>query len=279
MHRNIVQLEWLAQRLGDPEVVVADCRFTLGKPNEGREAYQSGHIPGAVFFDLEEDMSGSVGEHGGRHPLPDLGPFTQKLGRNGIGGDTIVVAYDDQGGTVAARLWWMLQFLGHDRVYVLDRGFSGWETAGYPVTTDVPEPHQRAFTGKVRTDMLVCMEDVKAASIRPGVALIDSREEGRYKGLFEPIDPIAGHIPGALNYFWKDNLQEDGAWKMREALRQRFDGLSGAEEIVVYCGSGVSACPNVLALQEAGFNNMKLYAGSWSDWITYPENLIATDEE
>ncbi|MEB3101879.1 sulfurtransferase [Ferviditalea candida] len=279
MHQNIVQLEWLAQRLGEPDVVVADCRFNLGNPNEGKQAYQAGHIPGAIFFDLEEDLSSPVGVHGGRHPLPDLETFIRKLGMRGIGGETTVVAYDDQGGTMASRLWWMLQFLGHDRVYVLERGFSAWKSAGYPVTIDLPELREREFTGSARTDMLASMEEVKALSMRPEAALIDSREAGRYKGLFEPIDPVAGHIPGALNYFWKDNLREDGTWKSPEELRRRFVGLSDSEEIAVYCGSGVSACPNVLALREAGFRNVKLYAGSWSDWISYPDNRIATGEE
>ncbi len=277
--KAIVDLTWLAAHRNDADVVIVDCRFELGKPDAGRLAYQQGHVPGAVYLDLERDLSGPVGEHGGRHPLPDLGPFSQLLGRIGIDEHVFVVAYDDQGGAFASRLWWMLKLLGHDRTAVLDRGFTAWKLEGYEVSQEVPEPSPRSFSAKVRTELLVSMEDVKERIAADSSVLIDSRDASRYAGKEEPIDPVAGHIPGAVNLFWKQGLHEDGSWKNADEQRQSFAGLQQDQEIIVYCGSGVTACPNVLALTEAGFTNVKLYSGSWSDWCSYPDNPVATGDE
>jgi len=278
--RNIVPMNWLLARMYEPDLVIADCRFRLGQPDAGREAWRQGRIPGAVYFDLEKDLSSPVAEHGGRHPLPDPAALADKLGRAGIDGSVRVVAYDDQGGAMASRFWWLLRYMGHDQVYVMDQGFTAWKDAGYPVT-DAPPPVRvpATFVPRLRADMLAGVDDVRRAVRERWAALIDSREPSRYRGEAEPIDAAAGHIPSARNRFWKDALDADGRWLSGERQRQRFADWNADDPLIVYCGSGVTACPNVLALEEAGFRNVRLYAGSWSDWISYPENPIATGEE
>lgn len=277
--KHVVSQEWLFEHGIQDHVVIADCRFILGQPEAGKQSYEMDHICGAVYFDLERDLSGPKKEHGGRHPLPDLKELAVKLGRAGIDGNSVVVAYDDQGGAMASRFWWLLKHLGHDKVYILDKGYSEWKEAGYPVTEELPVEQQATFTPKVRKEMLVNVEQVRDGMKRQGTVLVDSREEKRYLGIEETIDPVAGHIPGAKPYFWKEGLQASGGWKDASAQKARFADLRSADEIIVYCGSGVTACPNVLAFSEAGFDNVKLYAGSWSDWISYPENPVATGKE
>ncbi|MFK7694933.1 sulfurtransferase [Paenibacillus sp. HJGM_3] len=279
--RNIVQASWLTEHLQDPNLVVADCRFALGQPLSGRADYDREHLPGAVYFDLDRQLSAPVTEHGGRHPLPDLNAFAAVLSEAGIGPSTTVVAYDDQGGAMASRLWWLLRYVGHEQVYLLDGGFSAWKAAGYPVTSEATAPRaaSEVYPVQPQAAMLLRVEDIRARLGRPGVTLIDSREAPRYRGEVEPIDAKAGHIPGAKNRFWKAALDEQGRWRDAAGQADRFRDLDPDGEIVVYCGSGVTACPNVLALEEAGFRNVKLYAGSWSDWISYADNPIATGDE
>lgn len=276
---NLVSLKWLLEHLEDEQVKIVDCRFLLGTPHAGGEAYQQGHLPGAVYFDLEKDMSGTKQAHGGRHPMPDWDVFVDKLGKAGISEKMKVVAYDDQGGAMASRFWWLLQFLGHEQAYVLDGGYSHWISNGYPTTMEVPDPAAAVFHPNYQHEMLIGIEEVKERKEQEGVILMDSREEKRYRGIEEHIDPVAGHIPGAVNYFWKDVLKEDGTWKRAEQLKDRFTGVDPAKEVIVYCGSGVTACPNILALREAGYDNVKLYAGSWSDWCSYQENPVAVEKE
>lgn len=276
---RIKSVEWLKERIDDPQVVVVDCRFVLGQPEAGRAAYEEGHIPGAFYVDLEKDMSGPKAEHGGRHPLPDLGTFALKLGEIGVSDAIQVVAYDDQGGAMASRFWWLLHFLGHENTFVLDGGLAAWKAQGLPLTREAPQATPRTFVPRVQSHLLVSMDDVKERLGRPGTVLIDSREEKRYLGLEEPIDRVAGHIPGAVNHFWKEGLRDDGRWKSGSEQRERFQAIRPEDEIIVYCGSGVTACPNILALTEAGFANVKLYSGSWSDWISWPSNPIATGRE
>jgi len=276
---NIVSIRWLLARLYESDLVIVDCRFQLGKPDAGRDAYNEGHIPGAVYLDLERDLSGPVGEHGGRHPLPDVDVLAKRLSQAGIGNDSRVVAYDDQGGAMASRLWWLLRYLGHDRVYIMDEGFSAWQRVGCPVTAEQPVVIPKPFAPATRSAMLADVSEVQSKLHTPGVMLIDSREAPRYRGEVEPIDPVAGHIPGALNRFWAEGRNADGTWKDAAGQAARFADLPRDGELIVYCGSGVTATPNVLALEAAGFTNVKLYAGSWSDWITYSENPVATGEE
>lgn len=276
----IVSKRWLLARMFEPDMVIVDCRFQLGQPEAGYQAYLEAHIPGAVYLDLEQDLSGPVGPHGGRHPLPDNDAFVRTLRKAGIGNDSRVVAYDDQGGAMASRLWWMLRYMGHESVYVLEEGFHSWQQAGFPVTAERNVVVPAYFEPNPQPDMIVDAAQVKAKLRKEGVVLIDSREAPRYRGETEPIDASAGHIPGAANLFWKENLAADGIWKTAEQLRERFAShAKDTEEIIVYCGSGVTACPNVLALTEAGFTGVKLYAGSWSDWISYEGNPIATGDE
>ncbi|ALS25689.1 3-mercaptopyruvate sulfurtransferase [Paenibacillus sp. 32O-W] len=275
----------LASRLRESDApIVADCRFVLSDPAAGEAAYREGHIPGAVYLDLERTLSAPkrADGRGGRHPLPDPEALAAALGAAGIDRHTPVVAYDDQGGAMAARLVWLLRWLGHEGgTAILDGGFAAWKAAGQPVEAGAPAGAQpaRTFVPEVRRDMALSMDDVRQRLGRPGVVLIDSREAPRYRGEMEPIDPKAGHIPGAVNRFWKDGLDESGRWLPPERQRERFADLADADEIVVYCGSGVTACPNVLALEAAGFRNVRLYAGSWSDWVSDPDNPIATGEE
>ncbi|MDT0124220.1 sulfurtransferase [Paenibacillus sp. RRE4] len=263
----------------EPDVVFADYRFLLGQPETGRKTYEVGHIPGSIYLDLEKDLSSPVSAHGGRHPLPDPAALASRLAKAGIGSNSRIIAYDDQGCMNASRLWWLLRYLGHEQVYVMDESFSAWQNAKFPVTTDVPVQIPSSFDVKLQPQMLASVEDVQQASASGSAVLIDSRDARRYAGLEEPIDAKAGHIPGAVNYFWKDVLNADGRWSGVEALEERFVKLGKDDGIIVYCGSGVSACPNVIALEEAGFTNVKLYSGSWSDWISYEGNAVATGEE
>lgn len=279
MAEHLVNMEWVKENLQNPEVRIIDCRFVLGQPAVGKEVYVSGHIPGAFYFDLEEDMSGPKKEHGGRHPLPDIAEFARKLAEAGVDENVKVVAYDDQGGAMASRFWWLLQYLGHSTVYVMDGGFSQWSAKGYPVTTDLPTVEVQMFKPNVQEQMLVGMEYVRERIGKEGTVLIDSREPKRYLGLEEPIDFKAGHIPSAVNHFWKDSLNEQGMWKSRQEQKERFKDVKDTDEILVYCGSGVTACPNILALKQAGFNSVRLYGGSWSDWITDPDNPIETKKD
>ncbi|GIP50223.1 MULTISPECIES: sulfurtransferase [Paenibacillus] len=279
----IVSKRWLLARMYEPNLVIVDCRFELGRPEAGSAAYDAAHIPGAVYLDLEEDLSAPVTEHGGRHPLPAPDTLAACFARAGIGNATRVVAYDDQGGMNASRLWWLLRWLGHDDVYVMDEGFAAWQAGGYPVTAERRTVVPAAFTPSLRPHMLAGVEDVRRALGDPGVLLVDSRAADRYAGLQEPLDVKAGHIPGAINRFWKQVQGDNGSWKsdgeLREQLAPVIAAMDEGREAIVYCGSGVSACPNVLALHRLGYPQVKLYAGSWSDWISYPENPIATNEE
>lgn len=279
MKSSIVSKKWLLARLYEADQVIVDCRFQLGKPNAGREAYEAGHIPGAVYLDLEKDLSAPVGAHGGRHPLPDVNELASTLSKAGIGNQTRVIAYDDQGGAMAGRLWWLLRYLGHDEVFVLDEGFSAWKADLYPVSTEQPVIIPARFVPAVQSDMVTDAAYVKESIGKQDVVLIDSREPRRYAGEEEPIDAKAGHIPGAINRFWKNVLNDDGSWKTAESMKESFADLDPDKETIVYCGSGVTATPNVLALHAAGFRNVKLYAGSWSDWISYEGNPVATGEE
>ncbi|MHA6531893.1 sulfurtransferase [Paenibacillus sp. BAC0078] len=293
-----VSKRWLLARLYEPEQTIVDCRFTLGKPQAGRESYEQEHIPGAVYLDLELDLSSPVGEHGGRHPLPDPQDLATRLSKLGIGNDTRVVAYDDESGMNAARLWWLLRYLGHEQVFILEGGFSAWKAEKFPVTDHQPVRVPSSFIPNVQPQMLAGVDEVRQVSeklasagagtdsgsdisaVFPAVpVLIDSRANDRYKGQNETMDKKAGHIPGAVNYFWKDTQNADGSFKSAEQLQTHFAGLDKNAEIIVYCGSGVTACPNVLALEKAGYKNVRLYAGSWSDWISYEENPVATGEE
>ncbi len=276
---QIVSAKWVKEQLD--ELIIIDCRFHLHAPEKGLEEYKEHHVPGAHYMDLNQDLSGEINTHGGRHPLPDFQKLYRKLQEAGVHDDGTVLLYDDQNGAMASRLWFLLQIMGHKHVLVMDGGYREWLEQGFPVTADVPQKEKRGnFSFKLSDDLVVEMEEVNShlSSYKNGTAyLLDAREAKRYKGIEEPIDRVAGHIPGALNFFWMDSL-ENGKWKQKEDLKERFLKLDSSKEIVVYCGSGVTACPTILALKEAGYNNVKLYAGSWSDWISYTKNPISKIE-
>jgi thiosulfate/3-mercaptopyruvate sulfurtransferase len=273
MSESIVSAAWLSERLEDPNLTIVDCRFALMEPDLGRQQYETEHIPGAYYLDLNRDLSSPVSKHGGRHPLPDPDVLATKLSNLGITPETLVVAYDDSRFAFAARLWWLLRYLGHDRVALLDGGFSNWKKSGYPVTSIIPNPKAGQFVPKLHSDWVVDIDTVKAKQAHPKVAIVDSREPERYRGEREPIDPIAGHIPGAVNYPWQDVTTEQGEVRSPEALRNHLVALQAKAEILVYCGSGVTACVNLFALNLAGIDTGKLYAGSWSDWCSYLQDL------
>lgn len=277
--QHIVPVKWALARLYESDLVIVDCRFQLGQPDAGRKAYEESHIPGALYLDLEKDLSAPIDVHGGRHPLPDAAELAARFGKVGISNESRVVAYDDQGGAMASRLWWLLQYLGHKNVFVLDGGFSAWQKVGCPVSAEQKVLIPASFIASVQHNMLIEVDEVRESLGKDGVVLIDSREAPRYRGEVEPIDRVAGHIPGARNLFWAEGRHADGTWKNGDEQRERFSGLSSDDEIIVYCGSGVTATPNVLALQEAGFTRVKLYAGSWSDWISYTQSPIAVGDE
>lgn len=274
---------WLIEHLGKPRLRVLDCRYALTDPLVGRIAYLEGHVPGAIYADLETDLSGPVRPDGagGRHPLPDPAALAAWLGSVGIGNDSVVVAYDDPGtgqGFYATRAWWLLRWLGHREVYVLDGGWPAYLAAGGEASTADPDPAPTTFTPDVHWEMVATAEDV--ANREPGTLLIDARAPARYRGEVEPLDRKAGHIPGAMNREWAGALDERGHWRDGAAQAERL-GAGGAPT-VTYCGSGVSATPNLLARELAGVPlgpDNRLYAGSWSDWVSDDGRPVATGEE
>jgi thiosulfate/3-mercaptopyruvate sulfurtransferase len=262
--------QYLSKHLDDPQVVIVDCRFSLAEPELGYQQYQISHIPNAHYLDLNKDLSAPVGRHGGRHPLPDPKELARKLAAIGVNfQETQVVAYDDSRLAFAARLWWLLRYLGHDKVALLDGGWTAWHSQGYPVTDALPTNHPGTFLPQLRSEWVVDIETVKARKNLPDVLLVDSRESDRYLGKNEPIDPIAGHIPGAVNYPWQDVTNTQGYLCSTLEQQQRWRDIEQGAEVIVYCGSGVTACVNLLSLELAGIHTSKLYAGSWSDWCSY----------
>ncbi|MEH7382068.1 sulfurtransferase [Bacillus sp. JJ1533] len=276
----VVNKVWLFEHLQNKDVKIVDCRFELGNPTKGQQLYQDSHIPGAFYFDLEQQLSGSVSKHGGRHPLPGVEQFRQEVERAGIDNSKTVIAYDGGEGQFASRFWWLLTYLGHDKVYVLNEGFNGWIGAGYPTSKEAPKVEATSFKVNIHEEMLASYEEVKEIvnQRKKSPILIDSRDESRYLGKVEPIDRIAGHIPGAINKCWVEGMIQ-GSFKNSEDQKQRFADLNKEDEIIVYCGSGVTATPNFIALKMAGFKNVRLYAGSYSDWVSYEENPVAKGKE
>ncbi|MDB9321167.1 MULTISPECIES: sulfurtransferase [Cyanophyceae] len=270
----VVSPTWLFEHLHDPHIVIVDCRFSLADPQLGKQQYQASHIENSYYLDLNQDLSSPVGKHGGRHPLPNVNDLAHKLSAIGVNSpNTLVVAYDDSRLAFASRLWWLLRYLGHEQVVVLDGGFTAWQKAGYAVTNVISPPKLGNFIPKVRPKLLVDFETVKTRKDLPKVALVDSRESDRYRGKREPIDTIAGHIPGAINYPWQEITNSSGYLLSPSEQRQRWEKLEKTAEILVYCGSGVTACVNLLSLELANIHTGKLYAGSWSDWISYESKL------
>ena len=272
---HFVDREWLIQQLDNPQVVVVDCRFKLADPNWGEKSYRTSHIKGAYYLDLDRDLSGEVLSHGGRHPLPDSNSLAQKFAQMGIvKNKTLVVAYDDSRFAFAARLWWLLRYLGHNSVVLLDGGWNDWIEHGYPVSNTIPKNKLEKFDAKPNLDWLVDINTVKSALDNDYVVIVDSRDSDRYLGLTEPIDPIAGSIKGAVNSPWKQVSNESGYLQPSETQQQLWNDYRQAAEIIVYCGSGVTACVNLFSLSLTGFENTKLYPGGWSDWCSYLSEIL-----
>jgi thiosulfate/3-mercaptopyruvate sulfurtransferase len=276
----LVTAAWLLENIEDPNLRVVDARFALGKPDAGAAAYKGGHVPGAIFVDLERDLSDPVREDrvGGRHPLPAPETLAARLSSLGIGSDDLVVVYDEPSsgqGFYAAHFWWLLRYLGHDAVRVLDGGLDAWITAGGSLDLGTVTLEPAVLTVKPRPEMLASATAVLERGTN--AVLVDSRAPERYRGDTEPLDWKAGHIPGAVNRNWADGLSA-GQFRDETAQQERFADLAD-KEVIVYCGSGVSAGANMLALEVAGVKDAKLYAGSWSDWISDPERPVAIGEE
>jgi thiosulfate/3-mercaptopyruvate sulfurtransferase len=268
----------LARHLDDPAWVVVDCRHTLQDFAAGRAAYQNAHVPGAFFAGVEDDLAGEKTGSNGRHPLPDPRVFAAFLASMGVNDDTQIVAYDAGADMFAARMWFLTKWIGHDAVAVLDGGFSAWQAAGYPVTSQLPAHVQRGNISPIlRPDMNVDAEFVAEIAGSVDATLLDARSVDRFEGRNETVDPVAGHIPGARNRFFKENFDERGRLKSPQRLRAEFEALGVPPERIVHqCGSGVSAAVNALAMDRAGLTGWRLYPGSWSEWCADPRRPVAT---
>ncbi len=271
-YTTLVSTAELAVHLDDPAWVVFNCRHDLANPDAGARAYAAAHIPGARFLHLDRDLAAPTTGKNGRHPLPDPQAFMRTLGAAGVDSGKQVIAYDAKTGVYAARLWWMLRWLGHENVAVLDGGYAKWMQERRPVTAEVPEPAPARFAGQERA-VPVTADEVLHSLARPGRLLVDARSADRYRGENETLDPLGGRIPGSLNRFFGNNLDQSGCFKPAADLRQAFAALLGEtspENVVHSCGSGVSACHNLLAMEIAGLSGSRLYPGSWSEWCSDP---------
>ena len=277
-YTTLIDTRTLAANLDRSDWVIVDCRFKLADTGWGEAQYQAGHIPGAVYAHLDRDLSGHKTGRNGRHPLPEMDALQERFGRWGIGAGTQVVAYDQDTGMEASRLWWLLRYLGHTAVAVLDGGLARWTAEGRPLRGGAERPTPATFIGQPQAEMLAEAGDIEQLRQDPSARVIDARAPERFRGDTEPLDPVAGHIPGAVNHPYLSNLQADGTFRMPADLRQHLAAALGgvpAAQTAVYCGSGVSACHNLLALEHAGLTGAKLYAGSWSEWCAEEERPVA----
>ena len=279
MHRTLVDCETLAKFLGSPDWRVVDCRFDLGKPAWGDAQYWQGHVPGALYAHLDRDLSSPISPTSGRHPLPAPADLAARLSAWGMDAKTQVVAYDQGNAMYAARLWWLLRWLGHERVAVLDGGFAAWQkNPARPLSRDVVTWAPRVFVPRLHSDWVVSTSEL-VPLVESGlteVALCDARGADRFAGQNETIDPVAGHVPGASSMPFAGNLGADGRFLSPAQLRARWsEKLTDSGNAIMMCGSGVSACHNLLALEHAGLRGAKLYAGSWSEWIRDPKRPVA----
>jgi len=275
---TLISVADLARHLDDPNWVICDCRHDLADTGAGRRAYRKSHVPGAGFVHLDEDLSAPMTGRNGRHPLADPERFARRAGELGISNSSQVVAYDASGGYYGARMWRMLRWLGHEAVAVLDGGWDAWRRAPHPITDQIPVIKAARFVMRRRTDVVCDAASIVANLGKPGPLLVDARSPDRYRGENETLDPVAGHIPGAVNRFFKLNLDADGGFKPPSALREEFNAVIGARapsDVIHYCGSGVTACHNLLAMEIAGLAGSRLYPGSWSEWSSDPSRPVA----
>lgn len=277
----LVSAAQLAQHLNDPQWFIFDCRHDLMDTGKGERLYRAGHIPGAHFANVDIDLSGEKNGRNGRHPLPSPAAFTAFMSRHGVTNTSMVVAYDDVGGQFASRLWWLARWIGLSNVALLDGGLPKWTADGHALSTDVPHATPAALRGNADPLMLWSAEEVLAHLNDPQFALIDARTAERYRGDVEPIDPVAGHIPGALNRFYKENLNADLTLRPAADLAREFTALAPgvrSENVIHQCGSGVTACMNIFAMEYAGLPGARLYPGSWSEWVSDPSRPVVTKQ-
>ncbi|PIW39692.1 MAG: sulfurtransferase [Hydrogenophilales bacterium CG15_BIG_FIL_POST_REV_8_21_14_020_62_31] len=281
-YTTLVSTDDLARHLDDPHWIVIDCRFSLTDPEDGRSAYSKGHIPGARYAHLDADLAGPIGPDTGRHPLPDVETLALKLCRWGVGVNKQVVVYDDSFGSMAVRLWWLLRWLGHPGVALLDGGYPKWLRERRPTTQEVPEPIGKGICARLpESSLYVNADQVMQAVVTGDKLILDARPERRFSGEYEPLDTVAGHVPGAVNWNFEENLDIDGTYSPPEALRENYQALlkgRAPSDVIHMCGSGVTACHNILAMEIAGLSGSRLYVGSWSEWVTDPSRPIALGE-
>ena len=277
---TLISARDLAARLGSDDLLIVDCRFDITEAGKGERDYALAHIPGAVYADLDRDLSDLSKQGAGRHPLPGDAVFSAALSRWGWQPDTYVVAYDDANGALAAaRLWWLLRLIGHSHVAVLDGGFAAWRAAALPLEDGVPAPRHGDIAASIDRAQIVWFDELERRLDDHSAVLLDARAAPRYRGEIEPLDAKAGHVPGARNRPFADNLVADGTFKPPQTLRAEFEGLIGAHtprDVVHMCGSGVTACHNLLAMEHAGLGGSRVFAPSWSGWIDDPARGIAT---
>jgi thiosulfate/3-mercaptopyruvate sulfurtransferase len=284
MYTTLISAADLAAHIDDPQWVVVDCRHDLMNLSAGRDAYAAGHLPHALFADMETELSGAKcgadGVFRGRHPLPEREALAETLRGWGIDDGTQVVAYDAHGGMFAARLWWLLRWIGHEAVAVLDGGMASWQAQGLPLSTEVPVKPRGAIAARESLVATVSAGDVLENIGSGGRTVVDARAADRFRGENETIDPVGGHIPGAKNRFFKDNLEADGRFKDAASLKAGFAALlTDPSKAIMQCGSGVTACHNLLALEVAGLPGAALYPGSWSEWCADAARPVATGSE
>ena len=271
--KNLVSVDWLKKNMINDQLVIFDVRYKLGDEIYGKVEYDKGHIPGAIFIEMEDLLTGPVREHGGRHPLPDMEIFRRAINELGVDDDINVVIYDDGEIAMAGRLWFMLRYLGKENVYILDGGIKEWTALGNSLDIEVAQGVSRGtLKASYNNELVADVKDVKSALKDNKIAIIDSRTADRYKGEIEPIDKVPGHIPTALNYPWPELVEREEKWT-KEGLLDHYKDLIKFDEIYVHCGSGITGTVNMIFLEEAGLK-AKLYNGGYSDWISYPENEI-----
>jgi thiosulfate/3-mercaptopyruvate sulfurtransferase len=278
IYKTLISTTDLAAHLADPQWAVVDCRFDLVNTGWGEQQYRGAHIPGAVYAHLDRDLSGPKIGKTGRHPLPEMKQFIARLGQWGIGPGVQVVAYDQDYGMYASRLWWMLRYLGHEAAAVLDGGVAKWVKEGGPTRAGEERRAPGTFVGAPHDELRVMIDEVDRARLDPDYVVMDARAPERFRGETEPLDPVAGRIPGAVNFFYKDQLNPDGTFLAPEILRARYQAVLGnrpAQNAVVYCGSGVTSAHNLLGMEVAGLSGAKLYVGSWSEWCSDPQRPVA----
>jgi thiosulfate/3-mercaptopyruvate sulfurtransferase len=280
---NLIDAAELSLRINDKNRAVVDCRFSLDDTERGRREYLKAHIPGAVYAHLDDDLSGKkVPGKTGRHPLPEINSLAATLSAWGIDADTQVVAYDDSAGSMAVRLWWLLMWLGHSKVAVLNGGWQSWIKSGLPARGGSEQRVSKRFEPHEIPDLYVNAKQVQELGTNPRAVILDARSGPRFRGEVEPIDPVAGHIPGAISAPWEENVTPEGKFLPPEILRRRFEKLLKSvppENVICYCGSGITAAHNIIAIAYAGLGTPRLYAGSWSEWITDPARPIAKGAE